>query len=133
MSIVWNDHTMSTGDAEIDAQHKVLITRINELFDFMRQGRGTEGLPGLLDFLGNYARLHFAHEEACMNRNRCPAAASNKAAHAEFMTIFGTIRRRLETEGANARLVIEAQQQLSSWITQHIVRTDTQLRPCLRH
>ena len=130
MSITWNPDTMSTGVAEVDAQHRELIGRLNRLFEMMRQGKAKSEIESLVGFIGEYAVWHFAHEEACMERHRCPAAAANKAAHAQFVQVFEGLSQRLTREGPTLSLVLEIQKQMTDWLTSHIVRVDTQLRPC---
>lgn len=130
--LTWNPATMSTGVTEVDDQHKELIGKLNELFDRMAKGEGKDALKGLLTFLSQYAAWHFGREENCMEAHRCPASAANKAAHAEFIRVFGGLKARIEAEGPTTKLVLETQQQLSSWLTNHIVRIDTKLKNCVR-
>lgn len=132
MKLAWNPQTMSTGDDTIDRQHQELIKHLNILFDMMQRGEGGKAVKDVLAFLSHYAKTHFAHEENCMEAYRCPAAASNKAAHAEFLRVFGDVQRRFSEQGATTTLVLKTQKELSAWLTQHIVRTDTQLRSCVR-
>lgn len=132
MALTWDARTMATGVEEIDAQHRELFPHINELFRLMSQGDGQKGLGEFMDFLGQYAAWHFRHEEGCMEEYRCPAAAANKHAHADFIRLFKGYRARLDTEGPTTRLVIEVQQQVTDWVRNHVVRTDTQLRSCVR-
>lgn len=132
MALQWDARTMATGVEEIDAQHRELIDHCNEFFRLMHQGKAGDGLGEFMDFLGQYAAWHFRHEEECMAEHRCPVAARNKQAHATFIQIFKGYRKRLMEEGATTSLVIEVQQKMSDWIRNHIVRTDTHLRECVR-
>ncbi len=128
---VWNAATMATGVEEIDAEHQLLINKINELLALMQCGQGGTKLKEILDFLGKYATKHFAHEERCMQENRCPVAGANKLAHQQFIKTFTDIRARLQHDGPTAALVVEVQRQLGDWLTSHIVRTDSKLRSCV--
>jgi len=132
MALKWDARTMATGVEEIDAQHQELIDHINEFFRLIHLGKGGAGLEEFMDFLGQYAAWHFRHEEGCMEEFRCPAAGANKQAHAQFITIFRGYRNRLASEGPTTSLVIEVQQKVSDWVRNHIVRTDTHLRSCVR-
>jgi hemerythrin len=129
----WNEALMSTGVPEVDAQHQELIKRLNELFERMQRGDGVQAINPVLDFLANYATRHFSHEEDCMNRMHCPAAVANKQAHAAFLTTFTTLRRRFDQEGPSALLAIETQKQLTSWLTSHICKVDTQMKSCVKN
>ena len=132
MALKWDARTMSTGVDEIDAQHQELFDHLNEFFRLMHLGKGAVGLEEFMDFLGQYAAWHFKHEEGCMLEHRCPAAAANKQAHSQFITIFKGYRNRLLSEGPTTSLVIEVQQKVSDWVRNHIVGTDTKLRECVR-
>ncbi len=129
--ITYNAQTMSTGVAEIDKQHQELIGKLNQLFERMMKGEGATGLKELLDFLGTYAAWHFGREEACMANHRCPVAAANKNAHAEFIRVFTEFRGRLAKEGPSTRLTLEIQNRVSEWLRNHIVKVDTKLKDCI--
>lgn len=90
--ITWDD-SMSTGLPNIDAQHKEIIEKYNELDEALAQGSGrARTVAGeLLDFLQFYSAWHFEREEKCMEEYKCPAAEANKQAHAEFTVIFGQL------------------------------------------
>lgn len=132
MALTWDATTMSTGVADLDQQHRTLIGQLNQLFELMKEGKGGTKLDELLDFCGRYAATHFAHEEACMHRVQCPTAVANRSAHQEFTRTFADFRARLEREGPSTKLTLEVQQRMSEWLRNHIVRTDTALRGCVR-
>lgn len=128
--ITYDEATMGTGFPDIDAQHRELIDRLNQLLEGMRAGHGQDELLPILDFLADYTVRHFRHEEGCMARNRCAVAAANKTAHDRFLLTVAEFRRRLQENGPSVTLVIDAQRQLADWVRNHIVRTDTHLRSC---
>jgi hemerythrin len=130
-TIQW-DTTMSTGIDTVDAQHKQLISWLNDLLSAMSLGRGRAEIQGLLDQLGSYAVTHFGHEEGCMAKYKCPAAEQNIAAHKEFVATFKAFKEEFERDGATAHLVVRVESELLRWLTSHIKRTDTQLLPCVR-
>jgi len=130
MALTYDPRTMGTGFPDIDAQHQELIARLGRLLDGMSEGRGQSELLPLVDFLADYTVKHFGHEEACMQRHQCPVAAANKAAHAKFLGTVASFRKRLEQNGPSVALVLEAQRELSDWVRNHIVRTDTHMRAC---
>ena len=129
-TFTWDAATMSTGVPEIDLQHQTLIGKVNELLDAMRQGRAESQVAPILDFLTRYTVKHFSHEEQCMARAACPAAAANKAAHAQFLTTVKRLRAQYEQSGATTAVILGVQRELGDWLRNHIIRTDTQLRTC---
>ena len=132
MSLKWDEAAMATGVAEVDQQHQKLIDHLNELFRLMREGHGKEGIDSFVDFLTDYADTHFRHEEGCMTAYRCPVAAANKIQHMQFMRLLGGYRKRLQDEGPTGSLAIEVQHTVGEWIRNHIIKTDTHLRSCVK-
>ena len=130
MQIDWNE-AYSVGVAEIDAQHQELIRRVNHLYGAIASGRGQAEIGVTLNFLGEYVAWHFASEEACMARHQCPIAEVNQTAHATFIALFDTLRRRFEHDGPTESLATDLQLQISAWIVNHILRVDTHLRVCV--
>ena len=96
----------------------------------MKAGHAQDVLLPLVDFLADYTVKHFSHEEGCMARHQCSVAAANKAAHQRFLHTVSSFRKNLEMNGPTVSLVLEAQRELSDWVRNHIIRTDTHLREC---
>ena len=133
--IIWNDEH-KTGSDEIDRQHRTLIDNINQLECLMNETNPTkeacEFLIGLVGFLEAYTKEHFQFEEDCMERHRCPIHERNKQAHAEFMKFFEQFRESHRTRGFRPEVVRTLHQTISSWIKEHILQLDVQLKPCLK-
>ncbi|MFI5337313.1 MAG: bacteriohemerythrin [Opitutales bacterium] len=128
--LTWNDK-YNTGIAEIDDDHQKLVEALNQLETALKQGAGAKQVGQLLDFLAQYATIHFAREESCMHRLNCPNAAANKAAHAQFIKKFSTAKSRLtQSTGAGALVAIQINRELSEWISQHILTIDSGLKLC---
>ncbi len=130
-AIKW-DESMSTGVDSLDAQHKQLIAWLNNLLVCMSEGRGRAEIDGLLSQLGAYATLHFGNEEECMEKWKCPFAAQNVAAHKEFVATVQNLRDEFDRSGPTSHLVVRVESELMRWLSTHIKRTDTTLRPCVR-
>lgn len=130
MMIAW-DESLLTGVPNIDAQHKELIDRFNELSDAVARGKGREETGRLLDFLQFYAQWHFEREEHCMDEYQCPAAAANKAAHQYFNRRFGWLYEQYQQSDVNPQTVSDTLAELETWIVNHIMKIDTRLGPCM--
>jgi hemerythrin-like metal-binding protein len=128
--VQWNEERMSTGVASVDEEHLELIRLINDLHAACMSGTVTKELMSQLDFLGQYAQTHFAHEENIMAEHRCPAAGKNKAAHAKFLQDYQQLVALAQADGATTRLGIQLKQMLADWLTSHICKIDTNLRGC---
>jgi len=124
--------SMSTGDHRLDAQHRMLFQKFNQFSEILEnRAEVREAAGDVLDFLQFYAIWHFGQEEDCMNKHRCPVAASNKNAHAEFNRMFGEFYTRWQENTMDLPLAIETHARLAEWIKQHVISTDTRLRPCM--
>jgi hemerythrin len=130
LTIAW-DPSMSTGLESVDAQHRQLIAWLNDLLAAVSEGRGRSELAGVLERLEGYAATHFSHEEDCMARYKCPAAAQNMAAHKQFVKTLDELRQELDRDGATARLIVRVETELLRWFSSHIKRTDARLAACV--
>ena len=95
MVTTWNE-SMRCGVLEVDSQHKELFRQVDGLHRAMSQGEGRKEIGRLLEFLGRYVVQHFAAEERKMDELACPAAATNRQAHAEFLKVFKDLRNRFD-------------------------------------
>jgi len=64
----------------------------------------------ILDFLQFYAKWHFGQEEDCFDR---------------FYTEW-------QTGNMTSKLAERTYNELEQWLVNHMARTDTQLRPCVK-
>lgn len=131
MSIQWTDELL-TGVNDIDAQHRELFSRFDRLFAACSEGKGKEEVLRLLLFLEDYVKEHFAAEERLQMRNAYPEYAVHKAEHTRFMADVERLVREFKAEGATLSLVIMTNKTLSSWLLQHIKRTDMDFATYLR-
>jgi hemerythrin-like metal-binding protein len=131
VGLVFNPSTMGTGVDSVDSQHRQLFDIINRLSSDMAAGKGKDEVGRVLDELAKYAVSHFAHEEGCMVRFNCPVASQNKAAHAAFIQTFTNLKAEFDRTGPTATLAMRVQQEISKWITSHIVAVDVKMKPCV--
>jgi len=128
--IAWDEEKMATGVTSVDGQHRELINRINDLHADCLAGKAREELMEHLNFLGSYAKTHFAEEENIMAEHRCPSRGQNKAAHAKFLKDYEQLVVMVKENGASSRVALKLKQMLGDWLTSHICRIDTSLRQC---
>jgi len=131
----WNER-FATGFTTIDSQHRMLINNINHLEELLTTTNPTreecEFVMHLVDFLESYAETHFKVEEQCMERHRCPAHQKNKEAHEQFRAFFREFKERYRAEGFRLEMLKSLHNTASSWIQEHILQIDIQLRGCLK-
>lgn len=126
--IAWDEDRMTTGVESIDCQHQELINRINALHAACVAGTAKAELVTMVQFLGQYAKDHFAHEEGVMQEHRCPMRGQNKAAHAQFLKDYERLAEIVERDGATTTLVLQLKDMLGNWLTNHICKVDSGLR-----
>lgn len=125
----WSE-AFATGIPRIDEQHQMLFRMSEDYRIALDEGTGERVYSLFLRALKLYATSHFSYEEGCMDRCRCPAAQSNKEAHAGFIAFVKRFDERYDAEGflpADAQSLTEA---LDRWLADHIGRIDIQLRGC---
>ncbi|HLP09603.1 MAG TPA: hemerythrin family protein [Opitutaceae bacterium] len=120
-----------TGMPELDRDHQRLAEGLNKLEELLNRGQGSASITAVLDFLERYANEHFSREESCMHRLKCPTAAQNVAAHAQFRQTFARAREKLQNPGSTALVARQVHGELVTWITSHIMRIDRGLRACV--
>jgi hemerythrin len=133
--LIWNEQFV-TGSDTIDSQHRMLIDKINQLemmlTDTNPTREGCEFVMHLVNFMESYAGTHFKFEEQCMESYRCPAHQKNKEEHERFLVSFHHFKERYVAEGFRLEVLQSLHQATSSWIQNHILRVDVQLRPCIK-
>jgi len=118
----WNDR-MSVGVTQFDAEHKKLISLINDLFDAVQAGRGRDALGGILDGLITYTKTHFANEEANMQKLGYPDLSIHRKEHEALTQQVLEVQRKYHS-GATAMLSMEVLTFLKNWLIKHIQGTD---------
>ena len=126
MSMEWNNN-LATGIADIDNQHREIFSRVAKLTDACSDGRGKEEVLRLLLFLQDYIKEHFSAEERIQLRHGYPDYAAHKAQHTRFIEDVGRLESAFREDGATLSLVIMTNKTLTSWLVQHISKTDKEL------
>jgi hemerythrin len=132
--ITWTEQ-FQTGSVALDQQHRLLIDNINLLGEQLRNpDRTTEELEfaiHLVEYLEAYANIHFKAEEKCMESYRCPVHTKNLQEHERFREFIRAYKSRCEAEGFRVELLNNLHRAIRTWIEEHILKIDTQLRPCI--
>lgn len=128
-TIAWQD-SFSTGIADIDDQHRVLINTLNEANAKLRSATQVVEIDQLLKDLLAYALYHFETEEALMQAfdyvgNEAAAAEQHIRQHREFATTAARMREQFLATGDLDRNALLAF--LNDWLTRHILGVDQHL------
>lgn len=119
----WKDE-YSVGDAELDAQHRVLIDLINMLED-------DSAIGPVLAALKRYVDEHFRTEEKRMEASGYPDLAAHIEQHKAFEEWLDSASR-VQREGEVALMLRESiRAYLTSWLVNHIMVSDKAYSPYL--
>ena len=126
--IQWKDN-LSVNISEIDEQHKMLVTMINDLHDAMKLGKGKDALGDILNNLATYTVGHFGTEEKYFEQFDYPDTLSHRKEHQAFTEkVTGFIG---SFNDGKAVLSMDVMSFLKDWLINHIQGSDKQYGPFL--
>jgi len=125
MKEIWEKQLM-TGVKEIDVEHMTLIETVDELYEAMQSGKGKEEVIGTLNFLKNYVKIHFKHEEALQVEYEYPNLHAHQDMHTEFVKQVENLSDLVE-KNANTTNAMKVTYFCMEWLKQHIGVEDKQL------
>jgi len=112
----------------IDEQHRGIVSAINSLYFFIRQGSGAEALKPTLDTLMGYTNIHFKVEEGLMEAVGYPLAKEHSKLHKALAEkAFAIGQEALRSGDASSLLHF-----LKTWWMEHINRVDRKYAPFLQ-
>ncbi len=122
MSLIeWSD-SLSVNVAEIDRQHKKLVSMLNFLHDAMKTRKTGDVLGKTIADLITYAAKHFETEENYFAKYNYPDAAAHKKEHDDFVKEVTDFKKGYD-EG-RMMLSIDILRFLKDWLSNHINGTD---------
>ncbi len=118
---------LSVGVSMIDDQHKTWFEKADKLFEAGKNNQAKEYVGELLNFLEDYTKKHFADEEKYMLSIKYPAYNEQKTAHTEFIRQLAKLRTDYAASGGNLLVILNANQLVLQWLTQHISNMDKKI------
>ena len=125
MAFKWTDD-LATGNAIIDGEHQKLIKAADDLVEACSQGKGRQVINDAVEFLANYTKTHFAHEEDLQQKYKFPAYQAHRTWHQAYIKKIEEVAARLKAEGPTIAIVAEVNARISELIT-HIKTMDLKL------
>ena len=123
--IAWRSE-FSVGIADIDAQHRELLTTIAQLAKQVSSG-GRQVGP-LLAHIAGCVERHFDAEQEQMLRHAYTFTRGHEAQHDTFRRLFAEMRREIEATAEDPLyLLFRIQLLLVDWKINHIAKSDTHL------
>ena len=102
-----------TGNPLIDSEHKTFIQAANNVMDNLSDGTDSAAIMGTIQFLSNYAKTHFKHEEELQKKTGYPDIVAHKKWHRNFETEIETIAKDITTNGISSAAVVELTRKMS--------------------
>ena len=127
-TIKWRD-SLSVGVDSIDADHKKLLTIVNEMFEAVRDQKGSEHITIQVDKLIQYTQEHFVAEEAAMAKVHYPALDAHKRSHEKLIQEVAKFKERIDNSEEDT--VIPFYHFLRDWLLDHILEEDMKYKPFL--
>lgn len=118
--VIWKD-SFNIGVWDMDEQHKLFISYINELYDAL-QLRNAEGIVmPILDKLLDYVGLHFAAEEDMLGSVNYPMIETQKKQHAYYVSEILSLKKSFSADAQTSQNLLLF---LRDWFLHHIMTED---------
>lgn len=124
--MTWSD-SFSVKVKLFDEQHKKLVDMINNLHEFMKQGKGADGAKQVLNSLITYTQTHFAEEEKYMTAHGYPDLAAHKREHTNLITKASAIKKDIDS--GKMLITQDLMLFLKDWLVKHIQGEDKKYGP----
>jgi len=124
--IEWNN-SLSVGVELIDEQHKMLIQKLKDLSDALKERKEYNKIIQTLDFMIDYTDFHFTAEENLMAKHDYPGLEDQKKQHEEFKQTLNNILEDFKEEGPTNSLATSINTFLINWLISHIKGTDVKI------
>lgn len=118
---------LETGIPVIDADHKVLVSLLNQVFETVGDAEEKATLGSVLNSLVEYTEYHFAREEKLQEVAGYEGLEAHKARHRELEQKVMDIRTRFD-EDPNSVHAEEVLDFLRDWLVDHIEKRDLDYR-----
>ncbi|HXZ01834.1 MAG TPA: bacteriohemerythrin [Stellaceae bacterium] len=120
-SLEWGSSWL-TGNAVIDADHKMLVQYVNELNQAMLEGKGRDIAAAVLAKLLQYTRDHFGREEIIWRQGGLKTLPQHQKTHGDLVIKVERFQR--DFAAGKIGLTTELMSFLREWLVNHVFKTD---------
>jgi hemerythrin-like metal-binding protein len=124
MALIKWDPSYSVKVNRCDNDHKKLFSLINSLHEAMLAGKAAVAIQQVVRELADYAKSHFAAEEALLEKAKYPALSSHRAEHQAFVKRVEKFQQDLAAGESGQSIAVVTF--LNEWLSHHIKQTDQQ-------
>lgn len=118
------DPKLETGITEIDEQHRLLFRKADAVLEAAAAGQAAMEVKRTLQFLADYAALHFETEERYMRAAGFPEADAHADIHLRINRRLMEVAAEFHARGASPELVADVEALMRGWLTMHIAEKD---------
>jgi hemerythrin len=122
----WND-SYSVGNVLMDAHHRVFFEMLKE-FQRLKDKNDRDAIQQRIEFLIEYAAMHFGAEERLMLKANFPDFKAHKAIHEAFVKQAQSIKESFEKSPTSIS-GDEVLKLMQDWLKNHIMGSDKQYLP----
>jgi len=117
---------METGVDKIDAQHKELVDRINDILSMGEKSISKEETEKTIDMLGTYIVKHFNDEEVLQKQSGYPKYDLHREQHQAYFTEFEKLKNEFIENGHSMEFTLHLNNSIIGWIVKHIKTADSE-------
>ena len=126
LSQTWSEN-YSSGVAEIDSQHRTMLSQMNVLANAVREERTSDTLP-VLELIVRLVRQQFSMEDALMQESRYPFQSEHVHQHQRFEENLLRLSDEIRSKAENpVHMAFRIKVLLMDWIINHSTKTDRHL------
>ena len=119
MAIQWEE-SLRLGVSNIDDQHKEIFTFFGKLSNAIQDGKGSDEVIELLNFLNNYSTNHFIDEEELMERYKYDGLEEQRQHHSLFKENIASITKLLGNTKPSNEIAFKVDATLIRYFISHI-------------
>jgi len=115
---------METGVEKIDAQHRELVDRINDVLSMGEKSISKEETEKTINMLGDYIIKHFNDEEALQKQSGYPKYDLHREQHQIYFAEFQKLKNEFHENGHSMEFTLHLNNSVIGWIVKHIKTVD---------
>ena len=121
----------ATGIRDVDNDHQILFTFVNDLHDRLHEGASSDDVSETFAGLVNYVNVHFVREENFMDEANYEDLAEHAESHRRLSARLFALKESFDEnpEDFDREALLEF---LKGWLTGHILYTDMDYVPSFR-
>lgn len=123
---------LETGNTQIDHEHRELFLKLNAFLEACSHGKGRAEIAETVQFLRNYTRSHFSHEEQLQKAKNYPNYNNHKKFHDNFILTLERLATDIDVNGVCISTVGRINMEVGSTLVNHIKTEDVLMAKYIR-